>query len=321
MNRCRPRKIYQDQLNFTVHRRTHREGSDTAPTPRQTHCKSTPHPSFNLMFRKIQNVLVREPSLNPRAFPLLSQTSALAVGAKDTNSHVGEHVARSSPASIVRNSSCANCHSAKSSRVALCPCEPKDDHGYATEETSMTRTCNHSIPHIAGTIVPQMHLQRRKVILLATRIFFILGMATLASSSSGMTAEAMTPLERVLSTPKGQLENPYPASATIADEGYKIYRSLDCGGCHGGGGGGGMAAPLTNPIWIYGDGDDTLFRLITLGTGSLSLNHTFSKQGFVRKGSEAVVGPMPPYGEIIKSEDDLWKIIAWIRHINFTSDH
>ena len=23
-----------------------------------------------------------------------------------------------------------------------------------------------------------------------------------------------------------------------------------------------MAAPLTNPVWIYGDDDDTLFRLI-----------------------------------------------------------
>ena len=27
-----------------------------------------------------------------------------------------------------------------------------------------------------------------------------------------------------------------------------------------------MAPPLTNQVWIYGDADDTLFRLITLGT-------------------------------------------------------
>ena len=37
------------------------------------------------------------------------------------------------------------------------------------------------------------------------------------------------------------------------------------------------------------------------------------KQGFVRRGSETVVGPMPPDGEIIATEDDLWKIIAWIK--------
>ena len=67
---------------------------------------------------------------------------------------------------------------------------------------------------------------------------------------------------------------------------------------------------------IYGSDDDTLFRLITLGTGSLSPGDAFQKQGFVRKGSESVVGPMPPYGEIITRENDIWKIIAWIRSKN-----
>ena len=66
--------------------------------------------------------------------------------------------------------------------------------------------------------------------------------------------------------------------------------------------------------------DDTLFRLITLGTGSLSPGGAFQKQGFVRKGSENVVGPMPPYGDIIKTEDDIWKIIAWIRSKNCERD-
>ena len=129
-------------------------------------------------------------------------------------------------------------------------------------------------------------------------------------------ADTMTPLERLASTPKGQLKSPYADFASVAEEGRKIYRSLDCNGCHGGGGGGGMAAPLTNEVWIYGDDDDTLFRLITLGTGSLSPGGAFQKQGFVRKGSEAVVGPMPPYGEIVKTDDEIWKIIAWIRSVN-----
>ena len=39
----------------------------------------------------------------------------------------------------------------------------------------------------------------------------------------------------------------------------------------------------------------------------------FQEQGFVRKGSENVVGPMPPFGEILKTDDDIWKIISWIR--------
>jgi mono/diheme cytochrome c family protein len=178
----------------------------------------------------------------------------------------------------------------------------------------MSQTYNHSVWCAAAAT--QTHLQRRRHFALVTGLLLAVGIATLTISDHVAATETMTPLERVFSTPKGQLKSPYPDVAEVADEGYEIYKSLDCGGCHGGGGGGGMAAPLTNPVWIYGDEDDTLFRLITLGTGSLSFDGAFPKQGFVRTGSEAVVGPMPPYGEIIKSEDDLWKIIAWIRSVN-----
>jgi mono/diheme cytochrome c family protein len=86
-----------------------------------------------------------------------------------------------------------------------------------------------------------------------------------------------------------------------------------CNGCHGGTGGGGMGPPLTNQVWVYGKDDDTLFRLVALGSDELQ------KQGYSRKGSESVVGPMPPMGGIVKSDDDLWKIIAWIRSINPSS--
>jgi mono/diheme cytochrome c family protein len=130
-----------------------------------------------------------------------------------------------------------------------------------------------------------------------------------------MGAETMTPLERVASTPKGQLKSPYADFASVAEEGHRKYMAAGCNGCHGGGGGGGMAAPLTNPIWIYGDDDDTLFRLIALGTGKLSFDNGFEKLGYRRKGSENVVGPMPHFGDIIKTDDDLWKIIAWIRSV------
>ena len=91
-------------------------------------------------------------------------------------------------------------------------------------------------------------------------------LATLTGGSHAVE-EAVTPLERAVSTPRGQLKSPYTDFAGVAAEGLRIYRSHDCNGCHGGGGGGGMAAPLTNQIWIYGDDDDTLFRVIALGTG------------------------------------------------------
>jgi mono/diheme cytochrome c family protein len=86
-----------------------------------------------------------------------------------------------------------------------------------------------------------------------------------------------------------------------------------CNGCHGGSGGGGMGPPLTNQVWVYGNDDDTLFRLVALGSDALQ------KQGYNRKGSESVVGPMPPMGGVVKSDEDLWKVIAWIRSINPSS--
>lgn len=124
-------------------------------------------------------------------------------------------------------------------------------------------------------------------------------------------AASATPKATAEATPKGELASPYASDPkAVAEQGKKIYMAAGCNGCHGGTGGGGMGPPLTNQIWIYGKDDDTLFRLIALGSDGLQ------KQGYTRKGSEAVVGPMPPMGEIVKSDDDLWKLIAWIRTIN-----
>lgn len=117
----------------------------------------------------------------------------------------------------------------------------------------------------------------------------------------------MKPLERVAASPKGTLKNPYTDNPEAIAEGQKLYFGKSCNGCHGGGGGGGMCPPLTNTVWVYGDTDDTLFRLISLGSDELK------KAGYARKGTEGVVGPMPPFGELIDTDQDVWKIIAWIR--------
>ena len=116
------------------------------------------------------------------------------------------------------------------------------------------------------------------------------------------------PADLVKSAPKSKLVNPYKdTQADIVAQGGKLFQSYSCSGCHGGGGGGGMCPPLTNDTWVYGGDDDTLFRLVTLGSDELQ------KDGYSRIGSENVVGPMPPMGAIIKSSDDLWKILTFVR--------
>jgi mono/diheme cytochrome c family protein len=120
----------------------------------------------------------------------------------------------------------------------------------------------------------------------------------------------MTPIDRVAAAPKGTLKNPYTDNPQAIEEGHKIYMGASCNGCHGGGGGGGMCPPLTNETWVYGGDDDTLFRLITLGSDAFKKTYNLS-----RKGQESVVGPMPPFGSIVTDEDKLWKVIAWVHSV------
>ena len=118
----------------------------------------------------------------------------------------------------------------------------------------------------------------------------------------------VTPLDLVKNTPKGKLVNPYKdTQAAIVAQGSQFFQSYSCSGCHGGGGGGGICPPLINGVWIYGGSDDTLFRLVTLGSDELQ------KQGYTRQGLENVVAPMPAFGATIKSADELWKILAFAR--------
>jgi mono/diheme cytochrome c family protein len=120
------------------------------------------------------------------------------------------------------------------------------------------------------------------------------------------------PVELVKQVPPGQLESPYPDYAKLANEQdlVKNFRLPGCNECHGGGGGGGMCPALSQGIWLWGNTDDVLFRLVTLGSAELE------KSGFTRIQFGSVQAPMPPMGFTIKTSDELWKIIAFIRSIN-----
>jgi hypothetical protein len=96
----------------------------------------------------------------------------------------------------------------------------------------------------------------------------------------------MTPVQRADSAAQGTLKNP--------------YKDDDAAG-------GGMCPPLTNDTWVYGGDDDTLFRLVAYGTQILQ------SKGYSRKAQENVVGPMPQMGQVVKTDDDLWRILAFVR--------
>jgi len=129
-----------------------------------------------------------------------------------------------------------------------------------------------------------------------------------APAAAAVDYSKTSAIDLVNRTPKGQLHNPYKDSqANIVAQGAGLFRSYPCSGCHGGNAGGGMCPPLTTSDWIYGGDDDTLFRLVTLGSVDLQ------KKGYTRQGLINTAGPMPSMGPIIKNSDDLWKILAFIR--------
>ena len=65
--------------------------------------------------------------------------------------------------------------------------------------------------------------------------------------------------------------------------------------------------PLTTSDWIYGGDDDTLFRLVTLGSVDQQ------KKGYTRQRLINAAGWAPSMGPMIKNSDDLSKILAFIR--------
>ena len=154
-------------------------------------------------------------------------------------------------------------------------------------------------------------MRRRDVVVVFAALMALATLGRASAENAHATPINYTkslPADLVRSTPKGKLVNPYKdTQADIVAQGGKLFQSYSCSGCHGGGGGGGMGPPLTNDIWVYGGDDDTLFRLIAVGSDDLQ------KGGYSRIGRENVVGPMAPFGALIKSSDDLWKILTFVR--------
>ena len=88
--------------------------------------------------------------------------------------------------------------------------------------------------------------------------------------------------------------NPYIGNAEAIQEGRPLFLQNGCSACHGAGGGGGMCPALLDDEWKFGSDDLTLFKLI--------------------KG-EIPQQTMPAaFGSVLK-DDEIWKIIAFIRSL------
>lgn len=95
---------------------------------------------------------------------------------------------------------------------------------------------------------------------------------------------------------KPQKLNPFTGNADAIKEGRQLYVQAGCPGCHGSGGGGAMAGATAfiRDTWKFGGDDDTYFKVI---------KGTYPGQ------------TMPAVFGATLTDEQVWKIIAWIRSI------
>jgi cytochrome c oxidase cbb3-type subunit 3 len=65
--------------------------------------------------------------------------------------------------------------------------------------------------------------------------------------------------------PPVQPSNPYRGDAEAAQQGRRLFVTMNCSGCHGGRAGGGMGPSLRDTDWIYGNSDADIFSSIAQG--------------------------------------------------------
>jgi cytochrome c(L) len=88
--------------------------------------------------------------------------------------------------------------------------------------------------------------------------------------------------------------NPHTGNAEAIQQGRTLYLQNGCSACHGAGGGGGMGPALLDDEWKFGSDDLTLFKLI--------------------KG-EIPQQTMPAAFGGVLNEDEIWKVIAFVRSL------
>ena len=94
----------------------------------------------------------------------------------------------------------------------------------------------------------------------------------------------------VVDRARSGVNNPYQGNETAIQEGHRLFIRMNCAYCHGFDGSGGMGPSLQGNSWRFGGDDADVFKTIYGGRG---------------KG-------MPAWGAAI-TEDDIWKLVAYIR--------
>jgi cytochrome c oxidase cbb3-type subunit 3 len=111
--------------------------------------------------------------------------------------------------------------------------------------------------------------------------------AVSAENALAMTSELQAGGVRRVAT-----RNPFEGDNQALADGERLYRWMNCAGCHGPAGGGGMGPPFRDRDWIYGDDPASIFESIGQGRPN----------------------GMPSFG-LKLPEEHIWKIALFVRSL------
>ena len=121
------------------------------------------------------------------------------------------------------------------------------------------------------------------------------------------------PLDLIKATPKAASQSLQRQDRRDRRRGSQEIPVAGCNGCHG------VAAAVAACARRSPTTPGSMARRRHLVPPDRPRLRWIEGRGLHRVKREVVVGPMPPFGGIIKTSDDLWKIIAWIRSVNPSS--
>lgn len=116
-------------------------------------------------------------------------------------------------------------------------------------------------------------------------------------SNTGYEGPASVPLGDIAGGAQAHgaidMANPLGNSAQTVAHGKRLFRAMNCAGCHGYSGGGGMGPPLNDSYWRYGGAPVQIYKTLYEGRP---------------KG-------MPAWGHALPPEQ-LWQIVAYIQSLD-----
>jgi cytochrome c oxidase cbb3-type subunit 3 len=140
-----------------------------------------------------------------------------------------------------------------------------------------------------------------KTIWLVVAFAFALAVTALGFGQMAIPQVGSTPAQQLQQTAVSDLhigaavrvKNPYAGDANAWMQGKRLFKAMNCSGCHAAGGGGGMGPALSDGHWIYGGSPGQIYLSIAQGRPN----------------------GMPQWGTALPPKT-IWELVAYVKSLS-----